>query len=325
MEAIFGVKANIKPASTVELGIPVGIATRRPNECVDPAAQDDRAVSNVADISTCVGADYDNTGGDMYDSDASTDYGESIGQKDDEEFSDDTASKRGVPDGVNTAGTAGCRMDGTAATSDDLNDILPLDLGVPNADLATDNGVLEAVKSAPRGLVEALFGISSSEESEDEENQSATPVGTKSRTTKSASKTAKQQKTASNKVAGKKRSSVGSNQTGKKGGGKQTRMSAHQKNLSIVESHLEVSLKKQEMQHNFLYDQLEFNKQKWIEEKADKEGQPQLARERLEKETVARKSSESHEFFLELVKQDKSSQEIKDLLQINDNGDLYVF
>ncbi|KAG3104170.1 hypothetical protein PI125_g13643 [Phytophthora idaei] len=39
----------------------------------------------------------------------------------------------------------------------------------------------------------------------------------------------------------------------------------HQKNVSLAEAHLEVSLNKQEMQQDYHLEQLNFNKKKWAE------------------------------------------------------------
>ncbi|EGZ15973.1 hypothetical protein PHYSODRAFT_302352 [Phytophthora sojae] len=113
-----------------------------------------------------------------------------------------------------------------------------------------------------------------------------------------------------------KRKPCESGTTAKKNGSKKTRTSAHQKNVSLAEAHLEASLKKQEVQQDYLREQLKFNKKKWTEKKSAMLQQLQIDCDRCEEEAKARKATERHQVFYALIIQGKTPSEIKELLQV---------
>ncbi|KAE8992839.1 hypothetical protein PR001_g20837 [Phytophthora rubi] len=362
MKAIFGDLPNIKPAGTLELGVPASAAANGDGEDSDrvdggrqgaPSACNDS--ENESDVSTDYGEDIVSKHSSVFhrthhDDVIGPEHGQGGGSSDENaEASETVASAYG--------GLASKADEEICSTLGDLPDVSldylqSLHAGtddlVPSSILfdAVQNGevdegrlstadqlqnTLAKGKSPCPNLAEKVFDVSSTSESEDGSISHLKPAATavrkansarmannKSRQTHRKNGSSLPRNKSASQTAGAKRSGDSQRSSGSSSGRKNTRTTKHQRNLSLAEAHLNVSLQKQEMQQEYLYDQLEFNKQKWAEEKAEKLSLLQVDRERREHETSSRKAGERHELFIALVKQNKSTSEIKELLQIYD-------
>ncbi|KAE9355878.1 hypothetical protein PF008_g3858 [Phytophthora fragariae] len=360
MKVVFGELPNIRPAGTVELGIPSVVAKR-----IREAETSASACTNTADESSSTEQDTQMSSN-YYpgaESDTSTNYGDDVRaacvpRARDEALPDlvlglcfraDEDSAEQMPTSndaqqspAKPAGSLEPLPLSTEHAHDPMNELIPAAslfdaIQSGNVDELQFTEGSEAVRAGARRstLVQDLFNISSTssgssdseEENSNQQQTALTAAPTKTASNRknpqrqSGSEQASSRRTAASKRSGTKRKPSESGRSAKKNGSKKTRTSAHQKNVSLAEAHLEVSLKKQEMHQGYLREQLKFIKKKWTEEKSAMLQQQQIDRERREEEAKARKATERHQIFLALINQGKTPSEIKELLQVYDNQD----
>ncbi|KAG1699709.1 hypothetical protein DVH05_012601 [Phytophthora capsici] len=308
MKDIFGGKPNVKPADILQLGLPAPIS----EHLCAADAEHGRNEDEVAGEGILV----QGGGGD---SDAPTEYSEDL------LCEDKTSSCQGSPNILHeplpllSPGDCTDLSRDLVSTSDVFSD------AQSDCQKAPNSRPKVPIRTGRTDLALRLFGISSSSESDGEGYHENQPPTRSQPCAEQPTRLGIKPKRSNSKglpyEAGTKRVRDDQRNTSKEASRKKSRTTTHQNNLSLAETHLNVSLQKQKMQQGFMYDQLEFTKKKWYEEKEEKQNQREMDRERREQESASRKATERHQFLVALIKKDKSASEIKELLAIYDAGE----